>query len=177
MKIIALAGLIGSGKDSASEYIEKKYGYFLIHYSNILREICRKEGLEVTRDNLQNIRVKYGNTFLAEEVVKRMKASKKQKILIEPLRRSEDFEIPKKEFGKNLVFILIDVEQKTRFERLKKRGRENDPKDFKEFQRQEKRESEIYDFDKTFSYADHVVSNNGTPATLKKEIDKVMKKI
>jgi dephospho-CoA kinase len=177
MKIIALAGLMGSGKDTAAEYISKKYGYKIIDYSNIIREMCRKEGLELTRDNFQNLRIKYGNMFLAEEVVKRVKASKEENIIITPLRRSEDYLIPKKEFGKKIVFILVECDQKIRFKRLKKRGRENDPKDFVEFQRQEKRENEIYDFDKTFSYANYIVKNNGTPDALRKEIDKVMKKV
>ena len=177
MRVICLAGLIGSGKDMAADYISKKYGYTIIDYANILREICKKECLELTRDNLQNLRVKYGNTFLAEEVVKRVKESKSKKFILTPLRRSEDFEIPKKAFGKSVKLIVIETNARIRFERLNKRGRENDPKDFKEFQRQEKRENEIFNFDKTFSYADFKVNNNGTPEELKTALDKVMKVI
>ncbi|MDI6721877.1 MAG: dephospho-CoA kinase, partial [Candidatus Aenigmarchaeota archaeon] len=72
MKIICIAGLIGSGKNAVSDHISQKYGYKVIDYAEILRDICRKEGMEVTRDNLQNLRLKYGNTFLAEEAVKRI---------------------------------------------------------------------------------------------------------
>lgn len=79
MKILCLAGLIGSGKDETAKYIAEKYGYHIIDYANILRDICKKEGLEITRENLQNLRIKYGNTFLAEEVVKRVKNRKKKK--------------------------------------------------------------------------------------------------
>lgn len=43
MKVICIAGLIGSGKDTAAGYIAKKYGYHVIDYANILREICREE--------------------------------------------------------------------------------------------------------------------------------------
>ena len=177
MHIICIAGLIGSGKDTVAEYIGKKYDYHIIDYARILREICRKEGLEVTRDNLQALRVKYGNTFLAEDVVKRVKKSSNKNIVLTPMRRSEDFEIPRKEFGKAVKLIVIESSQKERFERLKKRGRENDPKDFKEFQRQEEKENKIFDFDKTFSYADFNVENNSTLDHLHKELDKVMKKI
>ena|SRR3989338_1458588 len=172
--IICIAGLIGSGKDTAAEYISSKYGYTIIDYANILREICKNEGLELTRDNLQNLRVKYGNTFLAEEAVKRVKASGKKKIILTPMRRSEDFEIPKQEFGDALKLIVVDAEPKVRFARLNKRGRENDPKDFDEFLRQEKRENEIFNFDRTFSYADFSIENNGSVRELEQKIDKIM---
>ena len=177
MHILCIAGLIGSGKDTAAEYISKKYGYKIIDYAAILREICRREGLELTRDNLQNLRIKYGNTFLAEEAVNRIKKSGGTNIILTPMRRSEDFEIPKKEFGKIVKLIVVEASTKKRFERLNKRGRENDPKDFKEFERQEKRENEIFNFEKTFSYADFKITNNKRMDDMKKEIDKVMKAI
>jgi adenylate kinase len=174
MKIICIAGLIGSGKDEAAKYIEKKYGYFIIDYASILREICKKEGLEVTRDNLQNLRVKYGNTFLAEAAVEKIKSSAKEKIILTPMRRSEDFIIPKDNFGDSLKMIIIDSPARIRFDRLRRRGRENDPRDFGEFKRQEKREFEIFDFGKTFSLADYRVDNSGGRNDLKKNIDRVM---
>ena len=177
MKIICIAGLIGSGKDEVAKYISDKYGYEIIDYANILREIVRNEGLEVTRENLQNTRLKYGNTFLAEIVIKKIKESEKQKIILTPMRRSEDYLIPKKEFGSNMQMILVEVSAKVRFKRLSKRGRENDPKDFTTFKKQEKREFEIFNFKKTFSYADFKISNAGNIKQLSKRIDDVMKNI
>ncbi|MBS3050943.1 MAG: dephospho-CoA kinase [Candidatus Aenigmarchaeota archaeon] len=177
MGIICIAGLIGSGKDTAADYISKKYGYKIIDYANILREICKKEGLELSRDNLQNLRVKYGNTFLAEEAVKRIKDSGNRKIILTPMRRSEDFEIPKKEFGSALTLIVVDADPETRFKRLSTRGRENDPKDLNEFLRQEKRENEIFNFEKTFSYADFTIENDSGLKDLETKIDNVMKVI
>ncbi len=177
MRIICIAGFMGCGKNVAADYIAQKYSYKIIDYADMLRDICRKEGLEVTRDNLQKLRLKYGNTFLAEDVVEKVKKVKKRKIVLTPMRRSEDYEIPKKEFEKNVTLIVIESSPKTRFMRLHDRGRENDPKTFEEFQRQEKRENEIYNFDKTFSYANYKIKNDSTVAELQKEIDKVVKKI
>ena len=149
----------------------------MIDYANIRREICKKEGLELSRDNLQNLRVKYGNTFLAEEAVKRIKDSEGKKIILTPMRRSEDFEIPKKEFGSVLTLIVVDADPETRFKRLSMRGRENDPKDLNEFLRQEKRENEIFNFEKTFSYADFTIENDSGLKDLETKIDNVMKVI
>ncbi len=174
--IIAIAGLIGSGKDEVVRYISRKYGYCVIDYADILRGICRKEGLEVSRDNLQDLRVKYGNTFLAEAVIKKIKESGKKDIILTPLRRSEDFTIPKKEFP-GIKMILVEAPERVRFERLKARKRENDPQDFEEFQRQERREFSIYDFDKTFSYAKYRIVNNGSLEELHSSIDMIMEEM
>ena len=174
--IIAIAGLIGSGKDEVAGYISRKYGYHVIDYAGILRGICRDEGLEVTRDNMQNLRLKYGNTFLAEAVVKKAKESGKKNIILTPIRRSEDFTIPEKEFP-GIRMILVEAPERVRFERLKARNRENDPKDFAEFQRQESREFLIYDFDKTFSYAKYNIINNGSVEELHSSIDKIMEEM
>jgi dephospho-CoA kinase len=176
MKIICIAGLIGSGKDVVAKYIEEKYGYFLIDYATKLREMCRKEGLEVTRDNLQMLRLKHGNTFLAEAVVQEVKKSGRDKFILSPIRRSEDFLIPKKEFPQ-IKLILVNASAAVRYERLCARERENDPKTMEEFRRQESREFEIFDLEKTFSFADYVIENDGTIETLKNRVDKLMQEI
>lgn len=176
LMIIAIAGLIGSGKDEVAGYISRKHGYYVIDYADILRGICRDEGLEVTRDNLQNLRVKYGNTFLAEAAVKKAKESGKKNIILTPIRRSEDFTIPEKEFP-GIMMILVEAPERVRFERLKLRKRENYPKDFAEFQRQESREFSIYDFDKTFSYAKYKIANNGSVEELHSSIDRIMEEM
>lgn len=177
MKIICITGLIGSGKDEVAKYISEKYGYEIIDYANILREIVRNEGLEVTRENLQNTRLKYGNTFLAEIAIKKIKEAGKNKIILTPMRRSEDYLIPKKEFGSEMKMILVDVPANIRFKRLSKRGRENDPKDFTTFKKQEKREFEIFNFKKTFSYADFKLNNAGNMKDSQIKVDRIMKKI
>lgn len=177
MHIIGIAGLIGSGKDEVASYIKKKYGYIIVlNMGDVLREMAKKMGLELTRDTFQNLRIKYGNNFLAEEIVKRIKENNYDKVIINGIRRSEDFLMQKKAFPK-MRLIVVKADEKIRFQRLKKRGRENDPKTLEEFHRQEKRENEIYDFEKTFSYADFTIENNGTFDGLYKEIDKVMWKI
>jgi dephospho-CoA kinase len=176
MHIIGITGLMGSGTDTATDYISKKYGYKILHMSDVLRDMTKKEGLELTRDNLQAMRKKYGNNFLAEEIIRRIKENKYDKVIIAAIRRSEDYLIPKKQF-KNMKLILVKTDEKVRLERLKKRGRISDPKTFEEFKRQQKNEFAIYDFDKTFSFADYVIENNGTFGELYKKVDEVIGKI
>ncbi|MBI5060712.1 MAG: AAA family ATPase [Candidatus Aenigmarchaeota archaeon] len=177
MKIIGIVGFIGCGKDTVEEYIAEKYGYESINMGDLLREMAAKEGLTMSREGLRNLRIRKGNTFLAEEVVRRIKDSGWKKVIIVGIRRSEDYEIPREAFGGNIRLILVDVTEENRFERIKKRGREGDPQNIEEFREQDQRDNEIFDFDKTFSYADYILDNNGSKEDLKRRIDKIMARI
>lgn len=179
MKIIGIVGLIGSGKDEAANYIAERYSYRIINMSDIFREILRSEGIEPTRKNLQEERVKRGMRFLAQEVVKRIKNMAKkgvEKIVITSVRRPEDYEIVKKAFG-DYKLIQIFADKEKRFERMKKRGRPGDPKTLEEFEKQENKDKEIFEFEKTFKYADYKIDNNGTKEDLRNKIDELMKRI
>ena len=74
--IVAITGLIGSGKNEAADYIAKRYGFVIFDYADLLRDMLKKEGIEPTRENLQAYRVKHGNTFLAEAIVAKIKKSR-----------------------------------------------------------------------------------------------------
>ncbi len=176
-KIIAITGLIGSGKNEAADYIAKSYGFVIFDYADLIRDMMRKEGIEPARINIQNYRLKHGNTFLADAIVERIRQSSSKNILLTPIRRPEDYEIPKKVFKSNVTMIHVVADEKTRFKRLKKRNSPRDPKTFQEFKQHEKREFEIFNFDKTFTYADYTVQNNGSLKELRKKLDKIMKEI
>ena len=138
--------------------------------------MLRTEGLEVNRENLQNYRLKHGNCFLAEEIVRRVKNMKTDKIVLSTMRRSEDYEIPKKAFGE-IKMILVEADERIRFERVHSRGRENDPKTIEDFRKQCDRDAQIFDFGRLFAHADFIIENNGTKEELHEKIDDIMKKL
>src|SRR3989338_371977 len=175
LKILAVTGRIGSGKNSVEDYLRDKYEYKIINMADVLRQMAKEEGCGLDRQSLQNLRKKYGNTFLAEKTVKIIEWLNDNKIVIGSMRRPEDFLIPKQKFNDNIKLIVIEARKDVRFQRIKKRGREGDPKTIKEFETQEKKDEEIFEFKKIFSYADYVIDNNGTLDDLHKQIDKIMR--
>ena len=175
LKILAVTGRIGSGKNSVEDYLRDKYEYKIINMADVLRQMAKEEGCGLDRQSLQNLRKKYGNTFLAEKTVKIIEGLNDNKIVIGSMRRPEDFLIPKQKFNDNIKLIVIEARKDVRFQRIKKRGREGDPKTIKEFETQEKKDEEIFEFKKIFSYADYVIDNNGTLDDLHKQIDKIMR--
>ena len=55
-KILILVGQAGSGKDTAADYICKKYGYKHISTADILRDYIKKNMLgDLTRQNMHKV--------------------------------------------------------------------------------------------------------------------------
>ncbi|MFH8080987.1 MAG: AAA family ATPase [Candidatus Aenigmatarchaeota archaeon] len=179
MIVLGIVGFIGSGKDTAAKYIEEKYGYKTISYSELVHEKTREEGLETTRENLQMIakkyRENYGMDYFARLAVEKALNSGCEKIILKDLRRKEDVEVPK-QFFERFYVIEIYANKKIRFERLKRRGSIKDPKTWKEFVKQEENEK-LLGFHEAVKYADFRIKNNGSIEDLKSQIDQLMKKI
>lgn len=179
MIVIGIVGLIGSGKDTVAKYIEEKYGYYPISYSELVHEKVKEEGLEPTRENLQMIskkyRENYGMDYFARLAVDKAIKSKKEKIILKELRRVEDVEYPKK-FFKEFYVIEVFANKRTRFHRLKKRGGIKDPKNWKDFIEQEKNEEKL-GFHGALKYANFRINNNGSIESLYRQVDDIMKKI
>lgn len=181
MPIIGVLGKIGSGKGTFSEYLRDKYGYKVIVMGDIVREIAAKLGLEPNRENLQRIQKeftsKYGQDYFAREVVRRIKEGGWENVVIDGMRRPLDVEVPKKEFGDKLIVVLIEADPKIRFERMRKRARVGDPQTLEEFLAQERREMELFNLEKAFSYAQYRIENNGTLEEFYKKIDEFMREV
>ncbi|MBU0530180.1 MAG: AAA family ATPase [Candidatus Aenigmatarchaeota archaeon] len=179
MYLIGITGLIGSGKDTVANHIIKKYNYKHINFGNIVGEFTSKIGRELTRENYQLTRKefdqKYGKEFFSKEVMKIIKERKWERVVITGFRNPEDVEPIRRETGQNMILVSIDSDEKTRFERLKKRKFPRDPKTIEDFHVQEKNESEIFSIQTVVSMADYHIVNSGTFQELEKNVDNFMK--
>jgi dephospho-CoA kinase len=177
--IVGVVGPIGAGKDTIADYLAKKYKFYVVSYRDIVKEAVEKEGLEPDRHNMQKVsrmyRDKYGEDVFANMVLEKAKRMKGN-VLLKEMRTVADINIPKKHFGSGLVVIAVDAKSKLRFERLKKRGRIGDPKDFKEFMRNEETEKN-FGYYEGMKLADFTVRNDGSVEELYKKLDKIMEKI
>jgi len=177
MNIISVIGLMGAGKGTFAHYVSKKYGYFKITYGDIIRDLARQRGLELTRENLQAVRretlKKYGPEYVGKLVAEKIRNHKKA--VIDGVRLIEDINPIIKEYGKPVV-VLIETKPEIRFERMRKRNRPGDPKTLEEFKDQEEKEKKLFDFDRVFALADYKIKNNGTLEEFYRKIDDFMKK-
>jgi dephospho-CoA kinase len=174
-RVICILGLIGSGKDEVANYLERKYGYKKIVMGDIVRSFVRKDGLEITRENQQIVQKKYrdkfGQLFFSDQVVKSIEKNGWDRVVIVGSRRPEETKFFKEHFRKNIGIVVVGADPETRFQRLTKRKRGDEPKTFEEFLEQEKNEFRLFEFEKSFKYADYKIENNGDLVDLHKNID------
>lgn len=179
--LIGLTGTNGAGKGEVAKYLKKK-GFIYFSLSDILREELNKKGLEISRENLQNVgnqlRKKFGPGVLAEKTIKKIK----DKSIIDSIRNPEEIR-RLREFAKEFktVFFLLSVDApiKLRFERLGKRGRMESADTLEEFKEREQfekgKETHGQQINVCMEMADYTVINDGTLEELYDKIDKALK--
>ncbi|MBI2564372.1 AAA family ATPase [Candidatus Woesearchaeota archaeon] len=176
--LIGLTSFIGAGKGVAAEYFEKK-GFKRIPLSDFLREECIKRGLSVTRNMLieigNELRLNEGPGVLAKLALKSLKNN--ENAVIESIRSPEEIN----ELRKRKDFILVSLisSQQIRFERVKCRGRENDPQTFEEFKKLDEREANRKEahgqkIAQCIELADVMIVNEGLFEELYKKLDQLV---
>ncbi|MBN1376552.1 MAG: AAA family ATPase [Dehalococcoidia bacterium] len=180
IKIIGVVGRIGSGKDEVLKYLRSKYGIPYLSTGDMVRAIALKEGLALTRENLEIISercfIKMGKgcfvKMAAEDILK-----KDWKVAgISGIRAPADVEILRELFGTAFILLRVDIaDTKVRFQRIAKRHEERDPSDFDEFLVQDRSEEEVFHISKTLAMSQHSLKNDGTIEELHRQVNNLVK--
>lgn len=169
MKIIGLAGLARSGKDTVADFIESKYGYRKFVLSDVLKDEFRKEGKEPTKENMADLgnalRKKYGKDIVARMLYERCKDL--EKITIVGFRSPEEVQFFQK---KAKIFVLMEVRAPEQ-SRIKWASKQEDIK------KRDKNDISKKGLDDVFSMAKIKIDNNSTLEALYEKVEKIMKDI
>jgi dCMP deaminase len=177
--IIGVTGLYASGKDTVANFLEKQ-GFIHFSLSNEIRAELQRKKKKLTRDNLINegnfLRQKFGSSILAERVKLKLQTKSGKNYIITSIRNPEEVKSLMQE--EKFILIAVEADQKQRFEWLKARARENDPRTFKEFVEKESIEQSSdptkQQLNKVVKLAKIVVKNNGTKEDLENKADKML---
>jgi len=177
--IIALTGLNAAGKDTVADMLVER-GFKKYSCSDIIRDECRKNDIELTRENLITrgnlLREKYGTAYLGEQIAKKIKEENQGNVVVSSIRHPAEY-IPLKEVD-HLKLIYIHAPIKLRFDRVQKRGRETDHVDFDTFNRLEEielsGEGSQQQISKVIEAADITVNNDSDFDELRKRLVKAI---
>lgn len=174
-RVIGTVGKIGSGKDEILKYLGARYGIPYISTGDIVRRMADEEGLEPTRENLEEISErcfrKLGKgcfvRMVAQEIIKR-----KWKIAgISGVRAPADVRVLKEHFGDSFTLIRVEVtDSRLRFKRLQLRHEGRDAATYKEFLMQDRNEEKEFKISKTGAMAEFSIKNDSTLADLHRRI-------
>lgn len=171
---IATVGPIGSGKDTAIEYISKRYKIPMISMGRIAVDIAQSMNIKPTRENLHLITERclrsHGPTFFSEETIRRVVKQGWRSVAIAGLRYPTDVAMLRRCFRLMVIYIRTSSPE-TRFERLKRRREPRDPRTFEEFIAQDESENRMFSLKETFAASDVEVENNGSMKELYQKLD------
>jgi dCMP deaminase len=176
--IIGLTGKNGSGKTAVSEYLQSR-GFKYLSLSDEIREEIRKRGREITREVLievgNELRTRYGPGVLAERMLGRLEGG--HNYVIDSIRNPSEVEVLKRR--NDFTLLALDADPAIRFERSRKRGRENAAQTLGQFLEEEARELHSDDpasqqLNATLRAADHIVANDRSLEELHRRLDELL---
>ena len=175
VKFIGLTGTNGSGKGEVAAYFKKK-GYAYFSLSDLIREELQKNGKKLTRDNLiekgNELRDTHGPDILAQQARKKVKG----KAVIDSIRNP--FEVEYLRIDKEFILLAIDAPVELRYERVKKRGRQESASTLQEFIKKEEEEmtgsEKRQQLRRCMKMADFVIFNDGTLEDFQLKLEEIL---
>ena len=152
MQVMGISGLPGSGKSLVSDLATEK-GAIIVSMGDIIREEAKKRG-ESTKDTARNLRAEHGEYIVSELTIK--------KII------KENFE--------NFIILSIFANPTLRFERLQKRMREDDSKDYNEFLKRDQMELD-FGIGTVIALSDKIIINESDLESYTEKINEFLKEV
>jgi len=175
--LIGTAGMPGAGKDTVKKVVQK-LGLPVVVMGDEVREEVRRKGLAITPENLGKVmlqmRRKDGPAAVAKRCIPKIKATKASVVFIDGIRSLHEVEEFKKEFP-NFRILAVHASPRTRFKRLLKRGRRDDPQNWEVFVERDRRELKVGLGD-VIATADYMVINEGTKRELEANLMRLLRK-
>ena len=177
MQVMGISGLPGSGKSLVSDKAQEK-GAVIVSMGDIIREEAKKRG-ESTKETAQNLRKEFGEDIVSELTIKKIKNLEKIQadnlIIIEGIRSHHEVEMFKENF-ENFIILSIFANPTLRFERLQKRMREDDSKDYEGFQKRDQMELD-FGIGNVISLSDKIIINESDLESYELQIDEFFREI
>jgi len=166
----------GSGKNTIREIINE-FGFPLVVMGDEVRVEAERRNLDPTPENLGEImlqiRAEEGPGVLARRCIPKIKASNSPVVVVDGIRSMHELKEFRKEFP-NFKLIAIHASPKTRFKRLLKRGRSDDPKKWETFVERDQRELSV-GIGEVIATADYMIVNEGTKEQFRKKLKQLLK--
>lgn len=175
--LVVLVGMPGAGKSLAST-VAKRFGVPVFVSGDVIRIEAKKRGLDPTRTNLGRlmleIRRSEGMGAVARRVLPLIEAAVSPVIVYEGARNMEEIEELRKYY--TVLTVAIHASPASRYRRLLRRKRKDQPKSWKQFLERDERELKV-GLGRVIALADRMIENENTKDQLRRQTGRVLKKI
>ncbi|MDV3104851.1 dephospho-CoA kinase [Thermococcus waiotapuensis] len=173
--IILVTGMPGSGKSKIVEEFERR-GFPSVSMGDIVREETVKRGLELTKENVARVSIRLrqelGQNAIAKLAVEKVRELLKGSnvVVIDGVRSLDEVGTFRSAFpGEKIIIIAVHTPPRQRFERLRGRGREDDPKTWEDFEERDWKELK-FGIGGVIAMADYMIVNDGPQKDYEKKV-------
>lgn len=176
--VMCLAGMPGSGK-SIIVKVAIECGYDVVVMGDVIREETERRRLEPNPDNLGKIMLELrrseGNAVIAKRCIPKIEKTAKSKVVVDGIRSLSEVEEFRESFPK-FSFIAVHSSPETRFRRVYRRRRSDDPETWEIFQERDVRELSVGLGD-AIAMAEWVIVNEGELEALKEKVREILRRV
>lgn len=184
--ILTFVGMPGSGKDTCTEYVSKRFHAPVLHFGNMVYEEVYRRGLDIVQHEKmvrEDLRAKGGPAVLAKLVADKAHthlAEGKTRIVVNGLYSWSEYKHMSKTFGDQFVCVAIAAPRAMRYQRILARNSTTDVhRQYTVEQIKEREYAEIENLEKggPIANADYTLLNDKKPEDLYRQIDELLEKI
>jgi dephospho-CoA kinase len=176
--VVGLAGMPGSGKSLVVDTARAK-GYAVVVMGDVVREETKKRGLELNPLNIGKVmldlRKKGGNSIVANKCIPKIERQESQKVIVDGIRSLKEVDAFKMHFPKFTLLAVLGSPE-TRFKRLYRRRRSDDPDGWELFRERDMRELAV-GLGSAIAMAEHFVINEDSRDIAKASVRKIIRRI
>jgi dephospho-CoA kinase len=176
--VVGLAGMPGSGKSLVVE-TAAMLGYGVVVMGDVVREETLKRRLELNPKNVGQVmlelRRKSGASVVADKCIPKIERHETAKVIVDGVRSLSEVEAFKKHFA-NFNLMAVYASPETRFNRVYRRQRSDDPNCWEIFHERDLRELGVGVGD-AIALAEYLVVNESSKANAKAAVKRFIQRI
>jgi dephospho-CoA kinase len=176
--VVGLAGMPGSGKSLVVE-TAVMLGYGVVAMGDVVREETLKRRLVLNPKNVGQVmlelRRKSGASVVADKCIPKIERHETAKVIVDGVRSLSEVEAFKKHFA-NFNLMAVYASPETRFNRVYRRQRSDDPNCWEIFHERDLRELGVGVGD-AIALAEYLVVNESSKANAKAAVKRFIQRI
>lgn len=180
--IVIVTGMPGSGKSRIVREFERR-GFPSVPLGDIVREETLKRGLELTKENVAKVSIRLrqelGQNAVAKLAVEKVRELLRRSpvVVIDGVRSLDEVGTFRGAFsGEEIIIVAVHTPPKLRFERLKERGRHDDPQTWEDFEERDWKELK-FGIGSVIAMADYMLINDGSRGEYEEKVKNLVDRI
>ncbi|WP_461864679.1 dephospho-CoA kinase [Thermococcus sp.] len=180
--IVIVTGMPGSGKSKIVREFSK-HGVPHVSMGDIVREETVKRGLDLTKENVAKVSIRLrqelGQNAVAKLTVEKVRELLKSSsvVVIDGVRSLDEVGTFRSAFPEEeIVIVAVHTPPHMRFQRLRARGRHDDPQSWEEFEERDWKELR-FGIGSVIAMADYVIVNDRSREEYSRRVRELVKKL